>query len=81
MKLMTKEKIKEVDGPLLIQYIDCWSKNEELSLQEDLLYCKSDGKIIAVDNTSGNCFVEEFKNEKSAKNWLLGINEKDNLEM
>ncbi len=76
-----ESKIRVVPEPILNKYIDCWSKHEELPIKDDLLYCKTDNKIIALDNSSGDCWVEEFDNEIDAKKWLLGIEECSEMEI
>lgn len=36
-------------------------------------YCKSNQSVvIAVDNTNEEIYIEEFKNEQQAKDWLNG---------
>lgn len=64
-------KICFVSNDILNKYIDCWNDNKPLPLDENLLYSKSGNKYIAINNTSDDCFVEEFDKEEDAKNWLL----------
>lgn len=73
--------INFVSAKLLFKYIDCWAKHKDLPIKDDLLYCKTDNKIIALDNSNGDCWVEEFDNEIDAKKWLLGIEEGNEMEM
>lgn len=35
-------------------------------------YWKEDGRWIAYDNTTFDCWVEEFATRKEAKEWLIG---------
>lgn len=76
-----ESKIKVVSEQILNKYIDCWSEHKELPIKDDLLYCNTDNKIIALDNSSGDCWIEEFDNEIDAKKWLLGIEESNDMEI
>lgn len=62
--MIYKVKIKE-----LSKYIEDWSTGL-LNNDRDLLYAYDNGKYIGVDNTTDNCWVEEFKTEKEVINWL-----------
>ena len=64
-------------------YKDYWEyedKKDKFFLKENFLYCKNQDKYIAVDNSSNNCWVEEFDNEESAIKWLIEIEKEKNLE-
>lgn len=68
-----------VDEKVVKEYIDNWSNNKEQSFNGDKLYCKENNKFVAIDNSTGDCWVEEFKTEKEAQDWLLGKDlEEDN---
>ena len=56
---------------MLNEYINKWTKKEELPISVNLLYCKDGNKYIAIDNSTNNCWVEEFSSEKEVQNWLL----------
>lgn len=71
------EKISLVGEEIVSEYINNWVNHKEQTFKGDLLYCKEDNVYVAIDNTSGNCWVEEFSSEKEVWDWLL---EKD-LEM
>lgn len=73
-------KICFVPEKLLGKYVECWTDKKELPTKEELLYSKEGNKFVAVDNTSGDCWVEEFDNEKDAQNWLLGIEKEEIIE-
>ena len=57
--------IKKVSGEELDSIID---KREPIGL----FYCK-DGRVwVAVDNSTGDAWTEEFKSESAARAWLVG---------
>ena len=57
--------LKEVSGKELESIID---KREPTGL----FYCK-DGRVwVAVDNSTGDAWTEEFLSEPAARSWLLG---------
>ena len=60
-------------------YIDNWFDHKPLPTKETKIYCKmvSSG-YLAVDNSTGECYVEEFDTEKQVHEWLLG-NEKSEI--
>ena len=65
-------KISLVDERVVKEYIDNWSNNTEQSFNGYKLYCKANDKFVAIDNSTGDCFVEEFKSERETQKWLLG---------
>ena len=66
------EKISFVSEEIASEYINNWVNHKEQTFKEDFLYCKEDDVYVAIDNTSGDCWVEEFSSEKEAQDWLLG---------
>ena len=73
------DRICLVDEKVVKEYIDNWSNNKEQSFNGDKLYCKDNNKFVAIDNSTGNCWVEEFDSEREAQDWLLGKDlEEDN---
>lgn len=66
-----KEEIHKVSIETLSKYVNHWSR-DYLRDRRKLLYAYDPDveKFIAVDNTTGECFVEEFKNEEEALKWL-----------
>lgn len=36
------------------------------------MYCKDGDCYVAVDDSTNDCWVEQFNSEKEAQNWLLG---------
>lgn len=77
------DRISLVDEKILKEYIDNYSDNKEQSFDGDKLYCKSNNKFVAIDNSTGNCWVEEFESEKETQDWLLGkeLEENNDYEM
>lgn len=69
-----KRKIHKVNHKTLNYYVNQWTKN---SLEDDrrLLYAYDDesGIYIGVDNTTDNCWVEEFDSEEACLNWLKEV--------
>ena len=63
-------EIYKVDYDFLHEYIDNWSNKKDLNCDYDLLYCETDGIYIAIDNTKGECYTEEFSTEDQAVLWL-----------
>lgn len=64
-------KIYKVSPEELKEYIDRWTEKKELNLDYSLLYCQEGNFCyVAVDNSSGECFVEEFEKEAQAIYWL-----------
>lgn len=61
-----------VDKNVVKEYIENWTNKKEQSFKADKLYCQENNIYVAVDNSTNNCWVEEFKSEKDAQNWLLG---------
>lgn len=66
-----EEIISCVDEEIINQYINNWNNKDE-NMKKDKLYCKGKEKYIAIDNTTDNCWVEEFNSEHDVFNWLLG---------
>lgn len=64
-------RIFKVSREELNEYIDNWENKTGNYYNFDLLYCETeDGTYIAVDNYSGECYVEEFETEAQAVFWL-----------
>lgn len=63
--------ITYVDESTLNKYVDNWVEHEKLPINDNLIYTKAKNKYVAVDNTTGDCFTEEFDSEEDTINWLL----------
>lgn len=65
-----RNKIYKVSKVELNKYINDWSNKQLSENCYDLLYCEDKNKYIAIDNVSGDCYVEEFETEAQAVFWL-----------
>ena len=65
------KKISFVDEKIVNDYLNNWFNNKKQNFNGNKLYCKKNNKFVAIDNSTGDCWVEEFKSEKEAKDWLL----------
>lgn len=75
-------KISKINQNLISKYIDEWVNKEELSINDDLVYCEENDELfVAIDNSTGECYTEEFKDEKDVFKWFLKEYEKDDLGM
>jgi len=66
--MITKTTPKE-----LAQFVSNWCDNQMTPEQQkqELLYCQEeDGRFTAVDNSTGDCWTEEFETEAEAIHWL-----------
>lgn len=68
-----RRKIHKVKTNVLNYYIDYWNRHI-LDDPRELLYGydEESGKYIGIDNTSNDCWVEEFDNEIDVLKWLGG---------
>lgn len=66
------DKFSLVNENTVKEYIENWTYKKEQSFKGNKLYCQENSIYVAVDNSTDNCWVEEFKTEKDAQNWLLG---------
>ena len=70
---LNDDTFSKVPKEILDEYISNYTDHKKLPIKEDKIYCENnDTGFIAVDNSSGECYVEEFKNEKQVHEWLLG---------
>lgn len=52
-------------------FLDLWQREHDLAGRV-LIYSESDdGCFVAVDNSTGDCWTEDFRTEDEAINWLL----------
>lgn len=54
-----------------LEIVKEWEKNYEVN--NNLYIAMENGKICAIDNTDGECYVEDFKTIEAAVKWLLEI--------
>ncbi len=67
------ETISKVSQELFDEYLDKWTDHEDLPFSNDKLYCETKKGYAAIDNSSGNCWTENFETEKETFDWLLGL--------
>lgn len=67
-----KHDIYKVPMNTITWYVNCWSKNVLPDAKRKLLYSYDieSGKYFAIDNTTDNCYMKDFKNEKDCLKWL-----------
>lgn len=69
---INNDKFTKVPQDILDKYIDNYLDNKELPVNESKIYSnKIGGGYLAVDNSTGECYVEEFDTEKEVYKWLL----------
>ena len=70
---INNKKISMFPKEIVDKYIDNWMDHKELPTKDYRIYCKMvAGGYLAVDNSHGECYVEEFDTEKDVQEWLLG---------
>ncbi len=65
---------KQIDDQRAANIIGCYSRKQQTGDQSDygLYYLRApDGIFVAIDNSTGHCWVEEFSNFSEARQWLL----------
>ena len=65
--VITPQKITLEKGN---EIVTAYCNNKEI--KENKCYFKDNNKWIGIDNTSGDCFVEEFKELENCLDWLNG---------
>ena len=61
--------MKKVTARAMGAIVDLWCFEKKLA-PEGRFYCEDNGVWVACDNTTGDCWVEEFKTEEGAIGWL-----------
>ena len=75
------DKFSKVPQAILDEYIDNWMDHKDLPINEDKMYSNQLGSgYIAVDNSTNECYVEEFDTEEQAQKWLLGKEKEEIIE-
>lgn len=76
---LNNDEFSKIPQETLEEYIDNCMDSKELPINVKKMYSeKIGGGYIAVDNSTGECYVEEFDNENQVHKWLLG-KEKDEI--
>lgn len=64
-------KIKKVTDEFIIELLNSiYARVEDKYSPLGLFYFEQSGNIIACDNSTGDAYIEEFKDEKMAISWL-----------
>ena len=61
--------MKKVTARVMKAIVDLWCIEKEVA-PEGKFYCEDNGVWVACDNSTGDCWVEEFKTEVGAIGWL-----------
>ncbi len=64
-----------IDDQRAMTIVGCYSRKRRTRDKSDYgryLLREPRGTVVAIDNTTGHCWVEEFQDESSALNWLAG---------
>ena len=66
------EPIEKVSTDQLLHFIDLWADDarSRACLRKVRWYAVCGDKVIAVDNTTDNCWNESFSNAEEAIKWL-----------
>lgn len=70
VQLYNSARISYVSKDILEEYINNYSKNIELPISNNLLYCEFENKIVAINNKNENCKTETFETVTDAIRWL-----------
>ena len=73
--------IEKVDRSIIGEYISCWEEGKPLPVDKDMIYAQDGDLFIAVDNTSNECYVEEFKTEEDVIKWFNEFEKDDEIEI
>ena len=78
---LNSEMIETVDRSIIGEYISCWEEGKPLPVDKDMIYAQDGDLFIAVDNTSNECYVEEFKTEEDVIKWFNEFEKDDEIEI
>ena len=78
---LNSEMIEKVDRSIIGEYISCWEEGKSLPVDKDMIYAQDGDLFIAVDNTSNECYVEEFKTEEDVIKWFNEFEKDDEIEI
>lgn len=78
---LNSEMIEKVDRNIIGEYISCWEEGKPLPVDKDMIYAQDGDLFIAVDNTSNECYVEEFKTEEDVIKWFNEFEKDDEIEI
>lgn len=78
---LNSEKIEKVDRSIIGEYISCCEEGKTLPVDKDMIYAQDGNFFIAIDNTSNECYVEEFKTEEDVIKWFNEFERDDEIEI
>lgn len=78
---LNSEKIQKVDRNVINEYISCYDEGKPLPVNKDMIYTQDGNLFIAIDNTSNECYVEEFDTEEEVLNWFNEFENEDEYDM
>lgn len=67
------EKIYYITMDEGLEIVEEWEKNPQKNQNLYIAIGEEGAHVCGIDNTDGNCWVEEFKTSEEAKKWLLGL--------
>lgn len=70
---MYQDEIERVTEHQIAEFIDKWDRDKKNSPCVLLLAKIHKGLYVAVDNTTQDCWTEEFKKKKKAIKWLKRV--------
>ena len=68
--VLNSKKIQKVDKMIINEYISCWVDGKPLPIDKSMIYTYDGNIFIAINNTSNECYVEEFGTEEEVLNWF-----------
>ena len=68
---LNSEMIEKVDKSIISEYISCCDEGRPLPVKKDMIYAQDGNLFIAIDNTSNECYVEEFFDEDEVFKWFI----------
>lgn len=61
--------MKLITTKAMMSIVNLWCEHKELA-PKDKFYCEDNGVWVGCDNTTGDCWVEEFQTEEEVIAWL-----------
>lgn len=68
---LNSKMIEKVDISIISEYISCWNEGRPLPVTQSMIYAQDGNLFIAIDNTSNECYVEEFFEEDDVFKWFI----------
>ena len=61
--------MKKITAKAMSHIVDLWLEDADIA-PKGQFYCEDNGVWVACDNSTDDCWVEEFKTEAGAIGWL-----------